>query len=514
MKRIFIVSIFFVLFFLVSNSVLADAHARHLDIIYDECYPDDYKNETDIGDGYDESWYELIRNKNLCHISDSIDEPTTIKYYFNTTGKYESVSWDLLTNDEQIYIISSYKESMKKWNNVYFYGYASDGSVIKHKLVNIVEGTKEDNNLIIYPTKLINGYAGTSYVGQPIRMDNLNGINHYHYSQWEMYINIALWDSNDKDISENISKRTGAHELGHVLGLQDIDSLESSVNKGEYHHEEILMGYSSSTGSVKNRQTEITYKDLVGVAITRGYHTDDDHMWLYDSSSSSEGKYKLICTICNGVKHVSNLYNYIHLDYKSCGDKHSLDSGNMMAVASYGTKDYYKCKYCRYVAPFTNLVKQNYQYVDNPSNNKHMLKNMVNGLEYNIALEEGMYEEHTYDDYVCTKCGYISHTHDYNESYLWKDYKQHYSNCECGKRILHPHVVTSGSLSGGKRAICLVCGGEASMGFVFSTNNDIEYLTENGTFALPNGVIVLADDDMEAFKNGTLNFNDRIIVEK
>ena len=52
----------------------------------------------------------------------------------------------------------------------------------------------------------------------------------------------------------------------------------------------------------------------------------------------------------------------------------------MMPVASYDNYDengdeydYYKCKYCRYVAPFTSLVKQDYLY-ESINNTYHNVK--------------------------------------------------------------------------------------------------------------------------------------------
>lgn len=65
------------------------------------------------------------------------------------------------------------------------------------------------------------------------------------------------------------------------------------------------MGYAQN-GELNTRQQSITYKDLAGVAITRGFHTDSDHRWLKDSNTYN-GEYKLICSICNGVNMLPQL---------------------------------------------------------------------------------------------------------------------------------------------------------------------------------------------------------------
>ena len=58
-----------------------------------------------------------------------------------------------------------------------------------------------------------------------------------------------------------------------------------------------------------------------------------------------EDIYKLICSICNCVKYFDSLEGITYDIYKSCGDDHRLESGNMMPVARFFDQDYIKCKY-------------------------------------------------------------------------------------------------------------------------------------------------------------------------
>ena len=99
------------------------------------------------------------------------------------------------------------------------------------------------------------------------------------------------------------------------------------------------------------------------------------------------------------------------------------------------------------------------------------------------------------------------HTHSY--SYLWKSYTQHRTNCVCGINRLEGHAVSSGSfIQGNQYATCLLCGGPASMGFIVPLSlNDLPR-SANGSFILPNGVVVLVDEDFDAYLNGTLVFID------
>lgn len=407
---------------------------------------------------------------------------TEIKYYVSTTSEDGILNWNSTgkTDDEVEEMLTAYVDGMKKWNNAYFYYQNSDGTIEKKKIINITEGTSSDYNLIIYPAiyEPSNGliiYATTSAIIDSMGNVSQNGdIFQVHYGAWENEINLL--------VSSSLSiMRAGTHEIGHVLGLGDIERTEKGDNNSEWHHNELLMGYYQS-GS-----TEITYRDLAGVVITRGFHADNDHKWLYDSSSSENGNYKLICSICNGVKYVSSLNGYTYNIYKSCNNNHLISSNNMMVVGCYQNKDYYKCKYCRYVAPFTYNVEQNYQYSEY-STSLHKIINNVMGLNYT------MYESHTFD-----------------QTHTWVNNTQHRSSCICGEESLQGHAVTSDAFENGSQtSICLLCGGIASIGFI--QNNNIIKISENGSYILNNGLVVLQDIDVLAYLNNTLLFVD--VVEE
>ena len=130
-----------------------------------------------------------------------------------------------------------------------------------------------------------------------------------------------------------------------------------------------------------------------------------------------------------------------------------------------------------------------------------------------------VYENHSFiynnGHDVCNYCGYVrTHQHSYNSQYLWLNYTQHDSFCVCGSLCTEYHVVSQGSIPPGQQyATCLICGGPASMGIIPITSHNYPY-TINGSYILPNGVVVLANRDMEAFFGGSLwftNTNNKII---
>ena len=115
---------------------------------------------------------------------------------------------------------------------------------------------------------------------------------------------------------------------------------------------------------------------------------------------------------------------------------------------------------------------------------------------------------HVFDQHYCIYCNAYTSTHDYDSKYTWVNYTLHSAQCSCGAIAKQGHAVSSGSFSSGKQYVpCLLCGGLAKVGFIQTKNSSsISYVTTNGSFILPNNIIVLVDEDIEAYLNGTLVF--------
>ena len=107
-------------------------------------------------------------------------------------------------------------------------------------------------------------------------------------------------------------------------------------------------------------------------------------------------------------------------------------------------------------------------------------------------------------------CGEITYNHTYD--YIWKNTKQHLAICDCGVSTLQGHAIVSGTNK------CILCGGNADMGFIQinALSPQVQYVTNNGSFILPNGVIVLMPEDVEAYLHNILVFypkNDNLVTE-
>ena len=101
------------------------------------------------------------------------------------------------------------------------------------------------------------------------------------------------------------------------------------------------------------------------------------------------------------------------------------------------------------------------------------------------------------------------HSHSYDDHYVWKNTTEHKSYCACGSYITDFHIVSPDAFQNGNLfAFCLLCNGRAIFGGIIHDRMGGYPYTLNGSFILPNGVIVLDEDDMEAYLNGTLVFID------
>ena len=99
----------------------------------------------------------------------------------------------------------------------------------------------------------------------------------------------------------------------------------------------------------------------------------------------------------------------------------------------------------------------------------------------------------------------ITPEHEY--SYRMIDSDNHLAVCSCGANRIEKHAINA-SESTGRYAFCVGCGYRldlgSDMGFVQLSLN--QYVSLNGSYILDSGIIVLVDEDIDAYLNGTLIF--------
>ncbi len=104
-----------------------------------------------------------------------------------------------------------------------------------------------------------------------------------------------------------------------------------------------------------------------------------------------------------------------------------------------------------------------------------------------------------------------SHTHSFSMQYY--NYKWHKLTCECGYTTgsNQGHIVLRSEIVNGRYAECLECHHMLDLTVDMALINSA-YATQvsiNGSYILPSGIIVLIDDDLSAYLNGTLVFYDK-----
>lgn len=74
---------------------------------------------------------------------------------------------------------------------------------------------------------------------------------------------------------------------------------------------------------------------------------------------------------------------------------------------------------------------------------------------------------------------------------MYYDNIYHKSTCGCGEYILNTHVV---SIENRKK--CIICNGNINNNYNLLSSN-IEFISKNGSYKLPNGIIVLVPADIK-----------------
>ena len=155
----------------------------------------------------------------------------------------------------------------------------------------------------------------------------------------------------------------------------------------------------------------------------------------------------------------------------------------------------------------TKLYDSNYQLLN--TSNGLISRYLNGGATYYLSVE---YNNPSWIGTIYTNITTDS-SHQHSYTYVWNSYTKHTKQCLCGDSSLKSHVVDANAFNNGQQyATCMVCGGLASVGINPRAINNYPY-TLNGSFILPNGVIVLVSEDYEAYMNDTLVFinpNDNI----
>lgn len=101
----------------------------------------------------------------------------------------------------------------------------------------------------------------------------------------------------------------------------------------------------------------------------------------------------------------------------------------------------------------------------------------------------------------------ILHTHSYKACAYYNN-RSHRKLCACGAYISESHYVNKVDIVDNRYARCLGCRAQLDLS-VDNANiimSNITQVSINGSYILPNGIVVLVDEDIQAYMDGTLVF--------
>lgn len=187
MKKVILIIIVIIFSFAITTITL-NAHSEIVNVKYDNCEFDEINNKWYTLDLIDEEDYI----DHLLHVPENLIE---IKYYIHDNGlDNDNYTWTT-DIDEKIAneIKQTYIESMKKWNDVYYYSYEEYGNIIENKIINITEASNQsESNLDIFPCYMQEGdyIACVMQNSYPETIHDTVNISHYHCNKWNMNVNI------------------------------------------------------------------------------------------------------------------------------------------------------------------------------------------------------------------------------------------------------------------------------------------------------------------------------------
>lgn len=129
---------------------------------------------------------------------------------------------------------------------------------------------------------------------------------------------------------------------------------------------------------------------------------------------------------------------------------------------------------------------------------RHTADNCPFSPEYNSDVEYVKYYRHT--------------KHTYNQECVYLNTKNHKTYCICGQYTISRHSVRAGE-SSGRYARCIGCGAQLDLwsdvypALPYAINQE-----KRGSYILPNGIAVIAEEDMELFERGQLIINGYLVV--
>lgn len=300
---------------------------------------------------------------------------------------------------------------------------------------------------------------------------------------------------------------SSAPALTNITDLRHIaSSFLTNVSEIENTEYTILTSYRGQTDKtsedIKNSTIEMIQQGYPVLLLVGVPETSIGHFVIaYDYDPDSKSIY---CHLGYGANqtHISldetaysECWSMLVIDFNT-EHSHSNNYGVTTIINNVPNTEYYCYDNCNIITYINKGSEHNYtNSYDTHSTNQHKAY---------CECGEYILEEHSSRIDDCTLCG-EPHTHDYSDHYSRVSGSQHRSYCACGASKLSAHVTRSGSGVLNNR-VCIFCLATVEEGFSIILSTSQLPHTENGSYILPSGIIVLVDEDIEAYMSGTLEF--------
>ena len=431
-------------------------------------YYDSFWDDSIITNDEDEDVYDVPTLFNTTNLFKNISSPGIRDDTNLITAKLNAINAEKTIEEQQSELtFSQYYEVVEDNSNSYFH-------------LKLIELGRVSKICEIYEFFNINPY-GLGRIGR----EKL--INHYLYTYRDFdKDNISykcVTDNVEEYIIENVSE-----------GIPVLVAVGYADGTG---HAFIVYDYDSTTGKLYGHM---------------GWGADMTHI---DISSMNYLYIKNAATIEIKTPHSHN-NNYIdqmgttHCScYFSCHPEHV----HQYELSSDNNKHKYSCNCSLYDS---NYYNHDYEYVDSDATT-HIIACSECGYSYSEEHNRSTYlywigDKHAYK---CKDCGYIyedtlqSHSFD---CWVYLNETTHKSECTCGANgnTTAPHAFTQATFPNLGPMICVGCGYTkmpgGSIGQIIKSINKVSI---NGSYILHDGTIMLVEEDIEAYLNGTLVFYDK-----
>ena len=204
-------------------------------------------------------------------------------------------------------LINDIRYQISLWNSVQMHD--GSGTLVYLYEVGIGESTRPNN---INGKKVVEILREDGKYSGQFDPNNLQIKINYSYSSYD--------DRGGRNVD------TPLHEMGHLLGLMDLEADGSGIARGTH---KTLMGYNRGT-TINGIDKAIKYQDIQGVAVLNNIHTEHK----FDRFVMKNGRYLNICFYCDridstifaksGVLEMQSETTCVH-DFQplvSCADNH------------------------------------------------------------------------------------------------------------------------------------------------------------------------------------------------